>query len=403
MPYICLTRSDIPDGILQILDLVPNTSLRSDLDPPGQTKYINRVVNNPLRLDGATPPGVTADSDGLQAYLFDNVEAGGTVEETVEIELASVVAGDRIIIDGPAGAAVTLTAVSGAPTRANGEFQMDTGTDQGTSDDLVATISNATVQTAITTSIGAGTSLVATNAGGTSTTVTLTAGNRPGTPYLATTVAEDDGNPATTTSGRITLTSGDGDSDQEVNMGRPTAVWSVSDVADAADAIIARMDAGATGMTLANINTDLASVVAGTELTNAGGSLSGGAVADILRILSGEVYRVERGSTALAGGGAFTFVNTVNDSQMVGGEWRPLAIGGDAESVDIKPVRGTTQTDALNLSLLVGHLSKLSATVNTLFPDAGIPLTHSQPGPRTAQATNVRLVVVYDDDGTLLS
>ena len=48
MPYICLARTDIPDGTLQVLDLVPNTSLRSNLDPPGQTRYVNRVQNDPV-------------------------------------------------------------------------------------------------------------------------------------------------------------------------------------------------------------------------------------------------------------------------------------------------------------------------------------------------------------------
>lgn len=405
MPYICLTRSDIPDGVVQVLDLSPNTSLRSDLDPPGQTKYVNRVVNDPVRLDGATPPSLARQAEGLRAYLFDNVEIAGTEAETVAIELTSVSGGDRITIDGPgAGPAVVLTGIGAAPNRAAGQFQVGLGTDILVADDLVATVQNATIQAAITAAIGAGTSLTATNGGGTLDIVTLTAQSRPGTPYLATTVAEDNGTPSTSTGGRIGLTSGNGDTGQVVNMGRSIEAWTASRLTTAADAIIARMDAGSTSMSLANINTDLATAGAGTELTNAGGSSSSGSVEGILRILSGEAYRVASGTAALAGSGAFTFENTVNDSQMVQGEWKPNAIGGDTENVAIKPVRSTVQSDALNLSLLTGHLSKLTSPVNTLFPNPSLlPLTTSQPGPRTAEVPNARVVVVYDDDGTLLS
>jgi hypothetical protein len=37
MPYIILKRSDVENGVVQILDLEPNTSLRNQsIDPPGQ-------------------------------------------------------------------------------------------------------------------------------------------------------------------------------------------------------------------------------------------------------------------------------------------------------------------------------------------------------------------------------
>jgi hypothetical protein len=49
-------------------------------------------------------------------------------------------------------------------------------------------------------------------------------------------------------------------------------------------------------LSLADINTVLNGEVAGTELTNAGGSLSTGTVADVLRILSGVTYTVPAGT-----------------------------------------------------------------------------------------------------------
>lgn len=140
------------------------------------------------------------------------------VEVTTAL-FATVLVGDRIVVDGPAGAAVVFTAVAGAPTRTSFEFQIGLGTDILDATDFVATFNEATtVQPAITASIGAGTTLTASNGNGTLDTVTFTAGARPSTPYLATTVAEDNGTPSTTTAGRIVLTSGDGSTGQIVNL-----------------------------------------------------------------------------------------------------------------------------------------------------------------------------------------
>ena len=73
----------------------------------------------------------------------------------------------------------------------------------------------------------------------------------------------------------------------------------------AAAAIIAAMRAGTT-LNLAAINAILvAACGAGTELTNAGGSLSTGTVADVLRILSGRPYTVPAGTQIQAAGPVF--------------------------------------------------------------------------------------------------
>lgn len=73
----------------------------------------------------------------------------------------------------------------------------------------------------------------------------------------------------------------------------------------AAAALIARMRAG-NSLTLADINAVLvAAGGAGTELTNAGGSLSTGTVMDILRIMSGVTYTVPAGTQIQAAGPIF--------------------------------------------------------------------------------------------------
>lgn len=76
MPYICLARTDIPDGQVQILDLKPNSSQRSLIyDGDGQTRYVNRAQNAIVRFNAV---GVTNGVvDGLTAYLVDRVEPAG--------------------------------------------------------------------------------------------------------------------------------------------------------------------------------------------------------------------------------------------------------------------------------------------------------------------------------------
>ena len=75
MPYICQARNDIPDGILQVLDLLPNTSQRNLIyDPPGQTKYVNRLQNDTVAVSASV---TTAAFKGLAAYLLDAVADGG--------------------------------------------------------------------------------------------------------------------------------------------------------------------------------------------------------------------------------------------------------------------------------------------------------------------------------------
>lgn len=87
MPYIAQTRTDIPNGVLQVLDLWPYTSQRSIYDPPGQTKYINRGEYTGAGQNAARPTTVSGVSTvtytvyGLAAYIADTINdaaAGAT-------------------------------------------------------------------------------------------------------------------------------------------------------------------------------------------------------------------------------------------------------------------------------------------------------------------------------------
>jgi len=82
MPFIIMRRTDIPNGILQVIDLKPNTSQRSFIYDPGdgQSGYIRNIPASDTVLTTGVGPVVTnRDYCGLAAYLLDNVaDSSGT-------------------------------------------------------------------------------------------------------------------------------------------------------------------------------------------------------------------------------------------------------------------------------------------------------------------------------------
>ena len=72
MPYICLARTDLPDGAVQVLDLQPNSSQGVPaLQPPGQTRYIPQPQNDPVTMlaDGTIHEDVKGLGDGARLKL----------------------------------------------------------------------------------------------------------------------------------------------------------------------------------------------------------------------------------------------------------------------------------------------------------------------------------------------
>jgi hypothetical protein len=124
MPFLVMRRTDIPNGVLQVLDLFPNTSLRNSIyDSPGQTKYVNRLASD--TLGPLVANRTTAEYTGLAAYLIDHVENNVTnVSITVAVANASA---NAIVVLVNAGSAVTLAAVNTALT-ANGVANAGAGT-----------------------------------------------------------------------------------------------------------------------------------------------------------------------------------------------------------------------------------------------------------------------------------
>jgi len=148
MPFICKIRTDVPDGILQVLDLDPNESQRNLIyEPPGQTKYINRVQNDLVTLSqpggGGTPIVTTGTADdlGLSAWLVDNIENAGTGGALTAAETATIAA--ALIANLDAGLAMTLAAVNviiAATVAASG---IGVGASTGTLADLLSIMAGA--------------------------------------------------------------------------------------------------------------------------------------------------------------------------------------------------------------------------------------------------------------------
>jgi len=128
MPFIIMRRTDIPDGVLQVVDLKPNTSQRSFIYDPGdgQSGYVRNVPEAsavstvPMAGDDVTP----SEFVGAAAYLIDNVEdavSAGAVDPAVanqavidllaalaagsDLELATV---DAVLVAAGAGAGTGL-------------------------------------------------------------------------------------------------------------------------------------------------------------------------------------------------------------------------------------------------------------------------------------------------------
>ncbi len=119
MPYICMKRTDIPDGVLQVLDLKPNTSLRNSiLEGAGQTKYISHPAQSTVTVSaGVVSSSSGALVEGLAAYLADRVEPGGTQAATGTVTMSGPLVGDTLTFTGPGGVLTRVyTAVENTAT-----------------------------------------------------------------------------------------------------------------------------------------------------------------------------------------------------------------------------------------------------------------------------------------------
>jgi hypothetical protein len=77
--FLIMRRTDVPEEVMQVTDLWPNTSQRNLIyDPLGQTGYVNNIplVNIGGSVDAGPPVTATANLTGLAAYLIGNIDTG---------------------------------------------------------------------------------------------------------------------------------------------------------------------------------------------------------------------------------------------------------------------------------------------------------------------------------------
>lgn len=115
MPFICLRRTDIPNGVLQITDLWPNRSQANpSTDPkPQGPRYVRHPVTNEVILSstGGDQRFVAAAKVGLAGYLIANVQADGTGGAALTPTEANVAAA-ALIAAMRAGSTLDLTAIN---------------------------------------------------------------------------------------------------------------------------------------------------------------------------------------------------------------------------------------------------------------------------------------------------
>jgi hypothetical protein len=122
MPYICLARTDIPDGSVQILDLQPNTSQPKPPYAKGQTKYVNYMTLGTAAgalttaLDTQT---VGMDIAGLTAFLLDYVQIGSFGTSSARLDLSTNPSGGDVLTFTTAAGAKTITFVTPGPAVAD--------------------------------------------------------------------------------------------------------------------------------------------------------------------------------------------------------------------------------------------------------------------------------------------
>jgi hypothetical protein len=138
--YIVLTRNDLTDGHLQILDLKPNVSQRNNaLDPKGQTTYKNHLVQN----DTTTLSIVfTVESDcyGLTAYLLDRIENPGAGTPPLSVTQARAIA-DSILERATSGLSLTLTDIDTVIDAEVSNAGLQTGDSFGEVEDILKILS----------------------------------------------------------------------------------------------------------------------------------------------------------------------------------------------------------------------------------------------------------------------
>lgn len=354
MPFIVLKRDDIPRATLQVLDLKPNTSQRNQIiDPPGQTKYVNPVLNERVAVRGtlgADPVISHVASRGLSAWFLAAINDGTGMPATGDITIAvgNVADTETITIDTSpiGGPTVVFTAVAGVPAAPN-EFQVG-GDNLVSGTNLLAAVQNpANGLVPFVTAV----------AGATANIVTLTAAADGASGNNVTTA---------TTSANVTAPA-------NLAGGMDAGPLTPAQAGAIADGILSNLVrfGDLTQPAVAADLTAVNAVVAGVVATAA---LTADQLTRVLDILSGSVFLLPEGVQLANASGAYEVSP-------------PLGAADGPRFVEFSN-RATYDTGALRISFGEGELAGFTS------PD----FVYATRGGIRGEA-----VVVYNDDGTLFT
>ena len=115
--YLVMRRADIPQGVLQVVDLWPNTSSRNYIYTPGlgQTGYVRNIPFTAIDGDVTVVAPFTASVDltGLSAYLIGNIDTTAAVGSAPFTGAEADAAAAGLIAIAQAGTVLDLAAVNG--------------------------------------------------------------------------------------------------------------------------------------------------------------------------------------------------------------------------------------------------------------------------------------------------
>ena len=373
-------------GILQTLGGI-NTDVAASLATT--INDVTPVTGSQALLLAAAPVGVTCAAVPNLAVVTLTASAPGAQGEFALLEST---ANARIHLSG-------ATMVSVEPHPALQEFAslIEAGSDALVAASIQATVNHANSQ-ALFGALNRGVTVTSGAPAGAVITLTPSVPGQYGAFTLVTSA------PA-----RITLSG--------THMTRAFENWTAATISGLAAPIIARMDAGLSlTETAINILINAVPGVSGTSISSPGSTT---VLADILSILSGRGYYIPAGAakainaytwnTTPAGGFGKPYVKV--DSQMLGGELRPFAIGGDPATKEFRPIRHTYMTDELVESMDEGEIAVFLAKAG--MPPVSLWPNHSETpqlewtyqkaflNPKD-QVDNAKIIMVYDDDGSIL-
>jgi hypothetical protein len=140
--YLIMRRTDIPDGVLQVVDLWPNTSSKNYIYPPGlgQTGYVHNIPDDPIDglLDLGPPVTATADLTGLSAYLLGNIDPSAAPSSPVLTGADADAMAAGLVAIAQAGTVLDLAAVDAVLGGVVAGTTLTGGGSTGTLTDLLA-------------------------------------------------------------------------------------------------------------------------------------------------------------------------------------------------------------------------------------------------------------------------